>query len=100
MSTIARPRTPWAVWVLVVLLLTLTLTLIWLKRSFSSDPFFVPLAVLLILGYSTVGAVLASRISRNPIGWLMMGIGIAFVVNGPAREYTTYVFETNPGAVC
>lgn len=97
MTSAVRTRAPFAVWALAILLVGATLTLSALNGSFSSDLLFIPLAIAMVLGYSTVGALIASRTPRNPMGWLMMAIGIAFILSGFADEYTTYTFVTSPG---
>jgi signal transduction histidine kinase len=97
MTSAVRTRAPFAVWALAILLVGATLTLSALNGSFSSDPLFIPLAIAMMLGYSTVGALIASRTPRNPMGWLMMAIGIAFILSGFAGEYTAYTFVTRPG---
>ncbi len=99
MTAVVRARAPWLVWVGGMLLLAATLSLSVLNGSLSKDPFFIPLAVAMILGYSTVGALLASRNPRNPIGWLMIAVGILFALSGLTGEYVTYAYVTNPGSV-
>ncbi|HEX9313677.1 MAG TPA: histidine kinase [Actinomycetota bacterium] len=84
-------------WVAVILLIGVTVTLAILNNSVASDTVFISLALAMVIGYPTVGALLASRNPRNPMGWLMMGIGLAFILSGLADEYTTYTFKTNPG---
>ena len=96
-SSATRGRLPWVLWTFAILLVAATLTLSALNGSFSTDPVFIPLAIAMVFGYSTVGAVLASRIPRNPLGWLMVGIGICFILSGLVDEYSTYTFKTNPG---
>ena len=97
MTAAIRARAPLAVWVAVILLIGVTVTLAILNNSVASDTVFISLALAMVIGYSTVGALLASRNPRNPMGWLMMGIGLAFILSGLADEYTTYTFKTNPG---
>jgi signal transduction histidine kinase len=84
-------------WGFALLLVGATLTLTTLNGSLSKDPVFIPVAIAMVLGYATVGAVLASRNPRNPMGWLMATIGILFILSGLVDEYTTYAFQTNPG---
>src|SRR5262249_4781257 len=67
-----RARTPLAIGVFTLLLVAATLTLTTLNGSFHSDPVFIPIAIAMVFGYTTVGGVLASRNPRNPLGWLMM----------------------------
>jgi len=98
-SEIVRARTPWVLWGVVMLLLAGILALSVVNGTVGDDAVFVPLAVTMILGYSTVGALLASRNPGNPIGWLMMAIGGAFVIGGFANEYVQYTYITNPGGI-
>jgi signal transduction histidine kinase len=69
------------------------------NHTLDEDALFTPLAVTMILGYTTVGALLASRNPGNPIGWLMMAIGGAFVIGGFATEYVHYTYLTNRGSL-
>jgi signal transduction histidine kinase len=80
-------------------LLAGTLTFTILNRTLSKDAYFALVAVAMILGYSTVGAVLASRTPRNAIGWLMIAVGLSFALTGFTSEYIVYAFETNPGSL-
>ncbi|MGH2634763.1 MAG: sensor histidine kinase [Actinomycetota bacterium] len=100
MIAAGRSRLPWVLWVVGMFTLATTVTLTYLNRrtAFDEDPYFVPIAVIMILGYSTVGAVLASRNPRSPIGWLMMAVGLTFAFTGGTSEYLTYAYVTNPGA--
>jgi signal transduction histidine kinase len=90
---------PGALWAVAMLLLAGTITFSALNGSFSTDTWFIPLAITMILGYSTVGALLASRNPRNPIGWLLMSIGVAFLLGGFTEEYATYTYVTSPGSL-
>jgi signal transduction histidine kinase len=94
----ARSRWPWLVWAIAMLLLVAAMTMAVLNGSFSEDPGFVPVALTMVLGYLTVGAVVASRNPRNPIGWLMLTIGVAFVLPGVSSEVVDYA-RRNPGEV-
>ena len=42
------------------------------------------------LGYSTVGAIVASRLPESPIGWLFCAIGLSFGVVHFSAEYAAY----------
>jgi hypothetical protein len=81
-GTGARPRWPWVVWLLVMTALVATLVLSVGNGSFREDPFFIPIAVMMIVGYTTVGALLVSRTRRNPIAWLLLAVGVLFVIAG------------------
>jgi hypothetical protein len=43
-----------------------------------------------MIAYTVVGAVLASRRSANPIGWLLLGLGLVSAVRGLAGTYALY----------
>jgi signal transduction histidine kinase len=94
-----HPRLPWALWVVAMLLLAATLVLTVPNGSFSADPLFITMAVAMVLGYDTVGALVASRNPRNPIGWLMMVVPIGFILGGLSSEYAEYAYLTNPGGL-
>jgi hypothetical protein len=55
--------------------------------------------VLTIVSGTTVGAVLAQRRPRHPVGWLLMALGLSVVVSGLADGYTRYGFLARPGAI-
>ena len=63
------------------------------------DAYFIAIAILMMLGYVTVGAFVASRMPRNPLGWLLMTTGVAFLLAAASDEYATYALFTSPGAL-
>ena len=89
-------RWPWALWGLTVLLIVATFRLAALNDSFSEDPFFLSVAIVMIVGYTTLGALIATRTDRNPIGWLLMLIGAGFLLGGFTDEYLRYAFLAAP----
>ena len=97
MTTRARSRTPWLIWGVLMATLALTVVVSIANRGIEEDAWFYPLAITMILGYSTVGAVVASRNPRNPIGWLMLGVGGIFGIGGFCDEYARYAYVTHPG---
>jgi hypothetical protein len=48
---------------------------------------------------ATVGAVLASRRPRHPVGWLLLGVGLLLIMWGLAFAYTRYGLVARPGAL-
>src|SRR5512132_4035936 len=46
--------------------------------------------VLAMLSAATVGAVLASRRPRHPVGWLLLGFALALTASGVISSYVTY----------
>lgn len=97
MTEPSRLRSPWVAWALVMAALAATLLLYDANRGVGEEALFIPLAVTMILSYSTVGAIVASRNPRNPIGWLMLGIGAVFAIGGFCDEYAFYVYVTRVG---
>ena len=50
-----------------------------------------------IPAYATIGAVVASRRPRNPVGWLCLALGLLVAVVEAGWEYTARAFEVAPG---
>jgi signal transduction histidine kinase len=69
-----------------------------LNGTFSEDPSTL-LSVVSVASYAGIGALLATRVPQNPIGWLLLVIGIGLLLGGFASEYTTYTLVTNPGSL-
>jgi hypothetical protein len=55
--------------------------------------------VLAVLSATTVGAVLASRRPRHPVGWLLLGFALALTAAGVIFSYVTYGLLARPGAL-
>jgi hypothetical protein len=70
------------------------------NRSVENDiePYAVNLVVA-ALAFSTVGALVASRQLKNPIGWLMQGIGILYATELFTGNYGVYTLDTDPGSL-
>jgi signal transduction histidine kinase len=94
-----RSRAPWFVTGVGLALIVPTLALTIRNGSLDQDPYFIPIALVIVTGWATVGALLASRNPSNPIGWLMMTFGLGFLLSGLTSELATYGYETNPGGV-
>jgi len=92
-------RLPWVILGLTIVLLGATLTLSDLIHSFTSDAYFIVIAVVMMIGYVTVGAFVASRLPDSPLGWLLMTTGFAFLLAAASEEYATYTLLTSPGGL-
>jgi signal transduction histidine kinase len=92
-------RLPWVILGLTIVLLGATLTLSNLNHSFTSDAYFIVIAVVMMIGYVTVGAFVASRLPDSPLGWLLMTTGFAFLLAAASEEYATYTLLTSPGGL-
>jgi hypothetical protein len=84
-------------WALTVAAIALTLFLVSLNLGSSSFWNTGPVS-LLILAFSTVGAVVASRRPENSIGWLFLSGAFAWILGELALEYGVYALITTPAA--
>jgi hypothetical protein len=62
------------------------------------DPFAIPPSVA-ALAAGVVGAVLAGRRPRHPVGWLLLAMGVDMGVSGAAVGYVPYGLIVRPGAL-
>jgi hypothetical protein len=62
------------------------------------DPFGIP-PTLAALTAGVVGAVLASRRPRHPVGWLLLAMGVSMGVSAAAVGYGPYGLIVRPGAL-
>jgi hypothetical protein len=56
-------------------------------------------AVLGHLSAATVGAVLAARRPRHPVGWLLLGFALSLTASGVIASYVAYGLLARPGAL-
>jgi signal transduction histidine kinase len=91
----------WGLWTLVLALLVFVFVLGALNDSaVTAEEFFlVPLVLLATMTSSTVGALVASRQPRNPIGWLFLGLALCVVLGVMGEDYPIYAIRTNPGSL-
>jgi hypothetical protein len=72
-----------------------------LRRAGRSElalrPYEVPY-VLAVIAMALVGAVLASRRPRHPVGWLLMALGLLVTVDALTDAYVRYGLVARPGA--
>jgi signal transduction histidine kinase len=103
MTGSVRSRWPWFVWALALLLVLAAITLYVIggpgDQASTDTLVFLPVVLLTILGYSTVGAILASRNTRNPMGWIMLTVGLAFALAQATETYAKYTLEIDPGVL-
>jgi hypothetical protein len=94
----------WALWALAILALGLNWWQDRLLRQ-SGRPDLAPLGagvvapVLAAVSAATVGAVLASRRPRHPVGWLLLAFGLSANASGVASAYASYGLLARPGAL-
>jgi hypothetical protein len=110
-TRLTRPR--WwpgvAAWVLWALTMLGILVIAWLDRLSrqAGRPELAQLTlagdlvgpVLATLSAATIGAVLAARRPRHPVGWLLLACGLSIVASGVAAAYAAYGLLARPGAL-
>jgi hypothetical protein len=84
-------RLAWGLFALYVGLQAATLWVIWDGPDGTSE-----VIGLVVVGYAFVGALVASRRPREPIGWLLLAIAIGFAVDMFGEAYSYYSAST-PG---
>ena len=87
----------WGGWALTVVVAALTLFLASLNESSSSRN--TALTSLLILAFSTVGGLIASRRPENAIGWIFLSGALVWILGELALEYGVYALITAPGTL-
>jgi hypothetical protein len=101
MNPCAAALMAWAACVLSLTLTALSFLLLALNLSYPDVPIYPYWAegILLAVGYSTVGAVIASRRPQNPIGWIMCAIGLSWGLDHFNSEYAIYTLLAAPGTL-
>jgi hypothetical protein len=97
MSTRTAAWLAWAVCALSLAVTALCFFLIALILSLNTPAyFFWPDLTVLALGYSVIGAIIASRLPNHPIGWICCAIGLIAAVDHFAGEYAVYALLAQP----
>jgi len=90
----------WLAWSLCALSLALTalnFLLIALILSLDAPIFFYWLEPTVVaVGYSVIGAIIASRLPNHPIGWICCAIGFIAAVEHFSGEYAVYALVARP----
>jgi hypothetical protein len=90
----------WAVCTLSLALTALSLLLIALNVSLNAPAYFFWLNLtVLAVGYSVIGAIIASRLPNHPIGWICCAIGLIAAVDHFSGEYAVYALLAQPEAL-
>jgi hypothetical protein len=89
----------WSLWALCVVLIALALVLDFMTEElplevggFRYDPGFAVLTGVLSLAYPAIGALIASRLPANPIGWIFCGTGLIYAMRRSTTAYADYAF--------
>ncbi len=100
MSTRTAARLAWAVCAISLAFTALCFLLIALNLSLNTPAyFFWPELTVLALGYSVIGAIIASRLPNHPIGWICCAIGFIAAVDHFGGEYAVYALQAHPDAL-
>jgi signal transduction histidine kinase len=104
----SRRNTAWLAWsvcAVCVALIVLTLSLDFITDdslinggfdlSQRPGPAFAVLTGMLSLVYPAVGAIIASRLPTNPIGWIFCGVGLLYATQRFAQAYADYALLVN-----
>jgi hypothetical protein len=101
----ARPAVvAWALWALAMACwLPMTWFNLLLRRAGRPDLSLItsdiPAFVVGVTSAVTVGALLASRRPRHPVGWLLLGLGLPVALSAVATSYAHYGLTARPGAL-
>ncbi len=100
-----RTRAPKLAWSLCGLCVVLTLGAFVLAilgepaRGEGTNRFVRVVLGVVLLVYPTVGALIASRRPENPIGWLLIVVGVGASISGFAAEYGVRAVISDPGSM-
>jgi hypothetical protein len=94
MSTRTATWLAWSLWDVCVALIALALLLGFLSAE-ALGPGLAVLTGVLSLAFPTVGALIASRLPTNPIGWIFCGVGLLYIAQRFTGAYANYVVLTN-----
>jgi hypothetical protein len=87
----------WAACGLSLALTTLNFLLIALNVSLNTPAYvFWPELTSLAVGYSVIGAIIASRQPKHPMGWICCAVGLIAAVDHFAGEYSVYALLAQP----
>jgi hypothetical protein len=97
MNTRTAAWLAWAACALSLALTTLCFLLIALNLRLNTPAyFFWPELTVLAIGYSVIGAIIASRLPKHPIGWICCAIGFVAAVDHFGGEYAVYALLARP----
>jgi signal transduction histidine kinase len=86
----------WSLCAVCVALMGLALLLNFLTEPLDRGQVFAILALVLSLAYPTVGALIASRLPANSIGWIFCGVGLLYAGDSFTEPYANYARLENP----
>jgi hypothetical protein len=105
MSVRAATWLAWLLWALTIVLTALMGLFYLLSHSAWGEvpdrapPWFAPLMALMLVSFSTVGAVIAARRPGNAVGWSLLAISLALGVAFVGQVYADYTLVAAPGSL-
>jgi hypothetical protein len=104
MSNRAVSWLAWAVCAVTLLVLTMSMLMIVLGWSTQLPGEWTPwrdqsVSLLGIIGAPILGGLIASRLPRNPYGWLWLGFGLGLAFQSLAQSYGAYGLVVEPGSL-
>jgi len=97
MSTRTAAWLAWAVCAISLAFTALCFLLIALNLSLNTPAYaFWPDLTSIAVGYSVIGAIIASRLPKHPIGWICCAIGLIAAVDHFGGEYAVYALLALP----
>jgi hypothetical protein len=93
-------RLAWSVCALTLALTALSFLLLALNLSLNAPIYFYWVEPTTIaVGYSVIGAIIASRLPSHPIGWICCAVGFTGAVEHLSGEYAVYALLAHPEAL-
>jgi signal transduction histidine kinase len=109
LNTHSAIRLAWSLWVACLALIALALLLDFLhvdailsypwqtrRNDMALYPVYAVLTGMVSLVYPTIGALIVSRLPKNPIGWIFCGVGLVYQLHHFALAYSNYALAENP----
>src|SRR5215207_5181653 len=98
----AASRLAWSLWAACVVLIAFAILLDFLTYDATDitmtddriQGIAAPIGILSLV-YPTMGALIVSRLPRNPIGWLFCGVGLLYAIRRFAQAYAEYALYGN-----
>ena len=96
MTARTAARIAWLLWLSTAVLIGLA---VFLGERAGVDPLEMLPFVPMTMAFATAGAVVASRLPHNPIGWLFCACGVMVALLILEDQYATYAIVGHPGSL-